>query len=270
MANTFAADLAAVQSDTLTSLLFQGLNKRTILSQLATYHDLRGANGPTVKFPVVAEMTAVKVIDSQPTPYQTIAPDATEAVIEELVAAASISRFAQDTSPIKSPMDIAESLMSAIADGVEQLLVDEAVDGPVDETGADGNAFDLADMRAAMALAGVDRDDFSWLLNRDVEGGLLGDSALSNAAAYGSAMVIQDGRPARLYGGDVFFSRWLPDNRSALVAPSTLHYGIASENPELEIVYDPDIRSDKIVARVSVAVKYVPQPEVKGVRIRHT
>lgn len=270
MASTFAADLASIQSDTLTALLFQGLNKQVVLSRLATYHDLRGANGPTVKFPVVAEMTAVKAIDSQPTAYQTINPDATEAVIEELYAAVSLSRFAQDTSPIKSVQDVAASLMSAIADGVEQMLVDEAVDGPADETGSDGSALDLADLRAAMALAGAERDEFAWLLNRATEGGLLGDSTLGNAASYGSPMVIQEGRPARVYGGDVFFSRWLPANRSALVAPDTLHYGLASANPELEIVYDPDIRSDKAVARVSVAVKYVPQPEVKGVRIRHT
>lgn len=269
MANTFAADLSSIEQNVLTDLFYQGLNRRTVLTQLADQHDLRGANGATVVFPVVGELTAVEAADSVATTYQTITPSQATATIVELHAAVSLSRFAQDTTAVKSVNDVAASLMSALADGVENKLVDEAVAGPADEVSDATTALSLAVLRSAMALAGNERGAFDWILNPSAEGDILGDSTLGNAAAYGSPMVIQEGRPGRIYGGDVYFSRWLAANRSALVAEGTLHYGVARA-PELDVVYDPDIRSDKAVARTSIAVKYIAQPNNKGVRILHS
>jgi len=268
MANTFAADLSSITAPMLADLFYQGLNLPTVLTQVAKFHDLRGANGSTVRFPVVAPMTAVQAADSVATTFQTVAPSATDATIVELHTAVSLSRFAQDTTPIKSPNDLAASMMSALADGVENLLVDEAVAGPADEVGSDTAALDLATLRSALSLAGPDRGDVDWIINLSAEGDLLSDASLTSAAAYGNPMVIQEGRVGRLYGGDVFMSRWLAANRSALVTDNTLHYGVARA-PELDIVYNPSTRSDEAVARCAVAVKYIPQPYRKGVRIRH-
>jgi hypothetical protein len=50
---TLAATLASIQQPVWTDIFYQGLVQKPIVTNLATIHDLGGATGATVNFPMI-------------------------------------------------------------------------------------------------------------------------------------------------------------------------------------------------------------------------
>lgn len=270
MAATLAATLASIQQPVWTDLFYQGLVRKPILTELSTIHDLKGANSPTVNFPLIGAAVATKTADGATTVYTAVSPGDVTATAYEIQSAVQVSRFAQAVTPLKSALQMVNSLMAALANQAEKDLLAEACTAPTAVISTTGTALTLSVMRTARAILGGYQEQLAgWVLNPTGEQSLISDANLTQAMQYGGSNVIQDGSISRLYGAPSFLTPFAPANKSAMVAKNTMHLGIVQQ-PAYDVIWDPDTRSDKLVATAVIAVKYAPTDVSLGAIIQHT
>jgi hypothetical protein len=126
MGATLAATLASIQQPVWTDLFYQGLVQKPIVTNLSQVHDLGGSKGATVNFPIIGAVAATKTADGTTTSYATLSPSDVTATAYEIQSAVMVSRFAQAVTPVKSALQMVNSLMAALANQVEKDLVTEA------------------------------------------------------------------------------------------------------------------------------------------------
>jgi hypothetical protein len=266
MGRTFASDLAAISPEAWTALVIQGLERSPLLTNMAVRHDGEGNPGSVYHFPTIAAFEAhVPASDEEDTEFNDIVPDDSTAEVREVYKAISLSRHAQNVTPIRSVMTLASSVAASVARKIEEELVLEAVTGASESVGSNSTDFDAA--LALLARGETDAQAMQgWILNASAEAALLGD--LSDAAAYGGPSVIVEGQVARLFGIPTYTSRMLPDNRSVLVPENSLNY--VAFTVETDVEYNVLKRSDELIVRTDFAVKLVEQPGAPAVRISHS
>jgi hypothetical protein len=270
MGATLAATLASIQQPVWTDLFYQGLVQKPIVTGLSQVHDLGGSKGATVNFPIIGAVAATKTADGTTTSYATLSPSDVTATAYEIQSAVMVSRFAQSVTPVKSALQMVNSLMAALANQVEKDLVTEAVTTPTDVISTTATPLSLSVIRTARAVLGGYQEQLGgWVLNPTGEQALITDANLTQAMQYGDPALIQNGRVPALYGAPVYLTPFAPVNKSAMIGKGTMHLGIVAQ-PSYDVIWSPDDRADKLVATAVVAVKYVPSDVSKGAVIQHT
>ncbi len=273
MAQTLVATLSAIAPPVWSDLFFQKVNK-PIVTGIATVHDMTDSQSLTVNFPILSAVAPTKTAEAVATSFTALSPVNASTTAYEIQVAVELTKSAQVGSPIRSVQMLSETLMDGLAKQIETDLVAAATSGPVDSVSSNVTALSLSVIRTARAVqGGYPENIVAWVLNPTGEQALQGDAGLQQAMQYGAAngpAPVQTGLIPSLYGGPVFVTPFAPVNTSAMVSKNTIHLGIL-RTPTIEVMYDANTRSDKIVASAIVAVKYVPNGSVnKGCIILHS
>lgn len=271
MAKTYATDLSSIQAGVWADLFYQGIddtNTHPVMG-VSTRHDMTGAAGSTVNFPVITPITATATADGTDTSFSTITPSNASATAYEIQAAISLSTFAQAVSPVKNLDQLMDTLNMALIDKIETDLVTESTAGPADNVSSNATAFDASVARLARAKCPNPQNVALWALNPTAEATLIADSSVGTAANYGNGAVISEGTVRSLYGAPVAVSSRFAANKSAMIGKNTMHWAVL-QDPMLRVAYDPTKRSDTAILTAVIAVKYVATDTSKGCYIKHS
>jgi hypothetical protein len=106
-------------------------------------------------------LTATKTADGTATSYTAVSPSDTTATAYEIQSADGLARFAQSVTPLKSVLQMVNSMMAALGNQVEKDLLTEATTAPTDSMSTNATPLSLTVMRPLVRCSAATRSSLA-------------------------------------------------------------------------------------------------------------